>query len=129
MIVDTSVLIAVILEEPGHEKLLDILSRDEFIGVSAATLSEAAIVLTVKLGVTGRSFLDALIHQAGITVMPYEQDHWTIAANAFVRYGKGRHPAKLNFGDCLTYAAAADSGQPLLYVGDDFGKTDLTTVN
>lgn len=129
MIVDTSVLVAVILQEPGHEKLLVSLSRDEFIGVSSATLTEAAIVLTVKLGVTGRSFLDALIHQAGITVMPYEQDYWTIAANAFIRYGKGRHPAKLNFGDCITYAAAAGSGQPLLYVGDDFGKTDLATVN
>jgi ribonuclease VapC len=112
MIVDTSALVAVILEEPGHEKLLEILSRDEFIGVSSATLTEAAIVLTVKLGVTGRTILAALTHEAGITVMPYAEDHWTIAANAFVRYGKGRHPAKLNFGDCLTYAAAAASGEP-----------------
>jgi len=129
MIVDTSALVAVILREPGYDKLVGILSRDEFIAVSSATLTEAAIVLTVKLGVAGRSLLDALIHEAGITVVPYGKDHWTLAANAFVRFGKGRHPAKLNFGDCITYAAAAASGEPLLYVGDDFGKTDLVTVN
>ena len=95
-------------------------------GVGAPTLAEAGVVLTAKLGPRGRSLLSRVVQEAGIAVIPFTEAHWPIAIDAYARFGKGRHAAALNFGDCLTYAVARVAGQPFIYVGDHFAKTDLT---
>ncbi len=69
--------------------------------------------------------LSRFLQEAGLTVIPFAEDHWRMAVEAYARFGKRRHAAGLNFGDCLSYAVARLSGQPLLFVGDDFSKTDL----
>lgn len=127
MIVDSSALVAVILGEPGHERLLDALGVHDA-GVSAATLAETGIVLAARLGIAGRTLLARFVEESGMEVVPFSDRHWGVAAEAFLRFGKGRHPARLNFGDCLTYATARLAGEPLLCVGDDFSRTDLELV-
>jgi len=107
---------------------VDHLARAPFIGVGAATLAETGIVLTARLGVAGRSLLARLLQEAGAETIPCTAAHWPIAVDAFTRYGKGRHPAALNFGDCLTYATCRLAARPLLCVGDDFPQTDLEVV-
>ncbi len=125
MIVDSSALVAILLREPGWQELLRRLAAEENPCVGAPTLAETGIVLTARLGKDGRRLLAAFVREADLQVIPFVEEHWKTATEAFGRYGKGRHPAALNFGDCLTYAVARLSGQPLLCVGDDFPKTDL----
>lgn len=124
MIVDSSALVAIVLREPGWEGLVDRLGAGPA-GAGAPTLAEAGVVLAAKLGARGRSLLARLLQEAEIAVVPFTDEHWPIAIDAYARFGKGRHPASLNFGDCLTYAVARLAGQRLLYVGDDFARTDL----
>jgi len=128
VIVDSSALVAIVLAEPGHQVLVDHLARASVVGVGAPTLAETGIVLTARLGIVGRSLLARLLQEAGAETIPYTAAHWPIAVEAFTRYGKGRHPAALNFGDCLTYAACRLAGRPLLCTGDDFPQTDLDVV-
>ena len=124
MIVDSSALLAIVLRENGWEALVDKLSAEPA-GAGAPTLAEAGIVLTARLGARGRSLLARVVQEAHIEVVPFTDAHWPIAIDAYARFGKGRHAADLNFGDCLTYAVARVAGQPLLYVGEDFARTDL----
>jgi ribonuclease VapC len=124
VIVDSSALVAIVLREPGWEGLVDRLGTGPA-GAGAPTLAEAGVVLAAKLGARGRSLLARLLQEAEIAVVPFTDEHWPIAIDAYARFGKGRHAASLNFGDCLTYAVASLAGQPLLYVGDDFARTDL----
>jgi ribonuclease VapC len=125
MIIDTSAILAILLHEPGHEALVVKVGGAAVVGVGAPTLAEASAVLTSRLGPSGLSMLGRLIQESGATVVPFGATHWQIAVDAFNRFGKGRHPAALNFGDCLTYAIARAARQPLLAVGDDFTRTDL----
>jgi ribonuclease VapC len=124
VIVDTSALVAIVLREPGWEMLVEKLSTGAA-GAGAATLAEAGLVLTAKMGPRGRSLLARVVQEARISVVPFTDEHWPIAIDAYTKFGKGRHAAGLNFGDCLTYAVASLASQPLLYVGEDFSKTDL----
>ena len=124
MIVDSSALLAIVLRENGWEALVDKLSAEPA-GAGAPTLAEAGMVLTARLGARGRSLLARVVQEARIEVVPFTDAHWPIAIDAYARFGKGRHAAGLNFGDCLTYAVARVAGQPLLYVGEDFARTDL----
>ena len=124
MIVDSSALVAIVLREPGWETLTEKLFSGPA-GAGAPTLAEAGVVLTVKMGPRGRSLLARIVQEAQIAVVPFTDEHWPIAIDAYATFGKGRHAAALNFGDCLTYAVASLANQPLLYVGEDFGKTDL----
>lgn len=126
MILDTSAIVALLLREPGFEELLDKLADDSNPAVSATTLTEAGIVMSARIGDDARGLLARFIQEGGIQVLPYGDAHYSEAVDAWLRYGRGRHPASLNFGDCLTYAAAALSGEPLLCVGGDFARTDLT---
>ena len=87
--------------------------------------AETAIVLCAIRGDSGRSQLAAFVERAGAIIVPFEAAHWRSAADAWLRYGKGRHPAALNFGDCLAYATAQVTGQPLLCTGGDFAQTEL----
>ena len=126
MVLDSSALVAIILEEPNHAGLLTKIEAAAGIAIGAPTLLETFIVLMARLGRDPIVALENLLHAFEAEVIPFTDDHTRIALNAFVRYGKGLgDPAVLNFGDCLCYATAALAGQPLLYVGDDFSKTDI----
>jgi ribonuclease VapC len=125
MIVDTSALIAIVFKEPGHEELIQKISETEYLGIGTPTLAETGIVLSARLRGGGRTILARLCQELGLAQIPFGEAHWREAVDAYERFGRGRHPARLNFGDCLSYATAKLAGQPLLYVGDDFRKTDI----
>jgi len=124
MIVDTSAILAVLFRESEHERLIDKLLRADNNGVGAPTLVEVSLVLTGRLG-PSQGMVDRFVQEFGVTVIPFGEAHWRTAADAFVRFGKGRHPAALNLGDCQSYAVAKLAQQPLLFVGNDFTQTDL----
>ena len=129
MIVDSSAIVAILLKEAGWEQLLEPIVTSEVVpGVGAPTLVESGIVLTSRLGVAGKSLLARFVFESGMREIALTGSHWSVAVDAFLRFGKGRHPASLNFGDCLTYATASVAAEPLLCVGDDFPQTDLTLV-
>lgn len=125
MIVDTSAIIAVIFREPGYEALLTKISAAEVIGIGTPTIAEAGIVLTARQSADAAITLGRILQAFEITPIPFADAHWREAVAAYRRFGKGRHPAGLNFGDCMTYATAKLARQPLLFVGEDFSKTDL----
>jgi ribonuclease VapC len=125
MIVDTSALIAILLEEPeGHLFDVAILNAAEC-RISSATYLEAAMVLLARKGADGVRALDLLILRSEIEIVAFTESHARMARFAFERYGKGRHPAKLNFGDCMAYALARETGEELLFKGTDFAQTDV----
>ena len=125
MIVDTSAIISVVFKEPGYELLIEKLGAAEYLGIGTPTLAESGIVLTARLGTPGKTILARLLQELHITEIPFGEPHWKEAVDAYERFGRGRHPAKLNFGDCLSYATAKVAGQPLLFVGEDFSQTDV----
>ncbi len=125
MILDTSAIISILIEEPGCRRIEQRAVAAPVLAVGAATVVETAIVLSNKLRRDPRPQLDRLFRRMNIQIIPFTAEHYEVAVDAFVRYGKGRHAAALNFGDCLTYAVARLSGLPLLFTGDDFAKTDL----
>ena len=126
MILDSSALIALVFREPEAEQILDSLAEAEVAAIGAPTLAETGIVLGAKLGEASRAILSRLLEDLDLVVLPFTAAHGREAREAFLRFGRGRHPAGLNFGDCLTYATAKLAGQPLLFVGNDFSQTDLT---
>jgi ribonuclease VapC len=128
MVLDTSALIAILAEEDDADRFAVAIARDEVRLISAATLTEAGIVATTLFGEGGGADLDDLIDEIQAEIVPLTQDHSRIARDAFVDYGKGRHPARLNLGDCFSYALAKASGHPLLFKGNDFSKTDVAVV-
>lgn len=128
MIVDSSALVAVATREPRYRELVEALTTSRLTAVGAPTLVETGMVLTSRMDARGRAALEALLTVHDIAVITFDAEHWREAVTAFSRYGKGRHPAGLNFGDCLTYATARRSGRPLLCLGDDFAQTDLEVV-
>jgi ribonuclease VapC len=125
LIVDTSAIVAVILKEPGSVLLVGRLEASPEIAIGSPTLFETEMVLSIKLGERGRSLLSLFLEENGIAVLPFGGNHALVATQAFLRFGKGRHPARLNYGDCMTYATARLAGAPLLFVGDDFHKSDI----
>ncbi|MFH2008449.1 MAG: type II toxin-antitoxin system VapC family toxin [bacterium] len=125
MIIDSSAIVAIVLQEPGHESILDKLAGSASVGIGAPTLVETAIVLSARLGTDARGMLARLLSEAGISVVPFGEAHYATAVDTWLRFGKGRHRASLNFGDCLSYATARLAGQPLLCVGEDFSQTDI----
>jgi len=125
VILDASAIVAIVLRERDRDELLDKLESASTAGVGAPTLAETAIVLASRLGDETPVDLARFVERAGLVVIAFGQLHWWTAAEAWLRFGKGRHPAALNFGDCLAYATAQVAAEPLLYKGDDFSKTDL----
>lgn len=97
----------------------------EVVAIGAPTLFEIGMVLIGSLGDRARVTISQFRERVHLVVIPFGESHWQAAADAFTRYGKGRHPAALNFGDCMTYATARIAGRPLLYVGNDFARTDI----
>lgn len=125
MVIDTSALLAILLAEPEAERFARAIAADPRRLVSAASAFEAAIVLLARKGPAGVRELDLLTHAADLTVVGFDEEQVGIARRAYETYGKGRHPAGLNLGDCTSYALARTSGEPLLCKGSDFPQTDL----
>lgn len=125
IVVDTSALVAIVLGEPELERFSAILSRGPA-AASAAAVTEAAMVLHARQGADAVQDLRLLVTRADIDVRPVDAELAWAAHAAWERFGKGRHPAGLNFGDCFSYALARQLGVPLLFKGDDFSQTDLT---
>lgn len=125
MIIDTSAIIAILFNEDDAEVYAGAITQADTCRVSAATFVEAAIVVTALTKNGGGSQLDAFLRRAGIIVEPVTEEQAHIARQAFTDFGKGRHAAGLNYGDCFSYALAKITGEPLLFKGKDFGKTDL----
>ena len=128
MILDSSALIALVFREPEAEQILASVAEAEVVAIGVPTLAETGIVLGAKLGEASRAILSRLIEDLDLVVVPFTAAHGREAREAFLRFGRGRHPAGLNFGDCLTYATAKLAGQPLLFVGNDFSQTDLAAA-
>jgi ribonuclease VapC len=128
MVLDTSALLALLLEEPEAEDFRIAVEEDTTRLVSAATLLETALVIEARKGEPGGRELDALIQKAEVVVVPVDAEHVVEARRAYRRFGKGRHAAGLNFGDVFAYALARTAGEPLLFKGDDFAKTDIARV-
>ena len=128
MILDASALIAIALDEPEREMLVAKINAADAIAVGAPTLVEAGIVLSARAGQDATALLDELLAAADAVIIDFGQGHWRVAVSAWRRFGKGRHAAGLNFGDCLAYAAARVAGAPLLAKGNDFTRTDIPLV-
>ena len=128
MIVDSSAIVAIVFREPGFEAVVERLASAESAAAGAPTLAETGIVLSARLKRDARGLLERLLQEFGIQSVPFSEEHWRAAHDAFLRFGKGRHPARLNFGDCLSYATAKLADQPLLFVGGDFAKTDIAAA-
>lgn len=132
MVVDTSVVVAIILGEPERPQLLDVLFNAEWVAISAASVLECSIVLRGRKQVTEQDADDALdrfLQDTQIRVEPVGTDALRLARDGHRKFGKGTgHPAQLNFGDCFSYALAKSLDAPLLYKGNDFGKTDIKSA-
>ena len=130
MIVDSSVLIALILQEPGHQRIGRVLRAEDKLHMSAATWVELGVVADRRLSETNRRRLDAMIDGLGIVLVPLSAAQARRARQAHRRYGPGSgSAARLNMGDCFSYALAIELDEPLLFVGDDFTHTDVQRVN
>jgi ribonuclease VapC len=125
LIVDSSALLALVFGEPDAERIEASIAGAEWLGVGAPTLTETGIVLASRLGDDSELLLARLIEGLDLAVVPFTPAHGRSARKAFLRFGRGRHPAALNFGDCLTYAIAKLANEPLLFIGEDFARTDL----
>lgn len=126
MIVDTSAIIAVLQrEDPYAEQVVAAMATDRGPAIAAPSFVECLIVLTARHGAVARTAFDRLKTEINLTVVDFTADHAIAAHRAYLQYGKGRHPAALNFGDTMTYAAAKLAGEPLIAVGNDFAQTDL----
>jgi len=126
MTVDSSALIAVLFAEPGYVDLIDRMLAADHLRIGAPTLVETSLVFAGRRRAKGAAEVEELVKELGITVVPFGEAEWRVAVDVFVRFGRGRHQASLNFGDCLAYACAAVGGDSLLYVGEDFSRTDIT---
>ena len=125
MVLDTSALLAILCGEPERQQFIKLLTADPTRLLSAANFLETGIVLENRSGdAAGRDF-DLFLYRAAITVVPVDRDQAELARRAYRRFGKGRHPAALNYGDCFAYALSKSSGEPLLFKGDDFARTDV----
>lgn len=129
MIVDTSALIALLQREPTADAVSDALAAAGAVAISAATLIEAAIVADGSRDPVRSARFDAIIDALDVEIVPVSGAHVDLARRAFREFGRGSgHPARLNFGDCFSYALARERGEDLLYIGDDFAHTDLSSA-
>jgi len=125
MVLDTSALLALLLDEPEAEEFRELVERDPTRLASAGTVLETALVIEARKGEAGGRELDALLQKAEIDVVPVDSEQIAAARRAYRRFGKGHHRAGLNFGDVFAHALTRTSGEPLLFKGDDFANTDV----
>jgi ribonuclease VapC len=132
MTIDTSALVAILFSEPGHLDLIDRILEADVVRIGAPTLVEVSMVVAGRQGRAKSKRLDdavtELVRELDITIVPFTEADWTVAAGAAARFGRGRHKAALNFGDCLAYATATSAGDTLLFVGNDFRHTDVPSA-
>lgn len=129
MVIDTSALVAILREEPGFERFVEVIASTPERFVSTVALLEASMVLESRMGPRAVAELDLFVLHSKLETISYDERHLEAAKLAFRRYGKGRHPAGLNFGDCCVYGLAKALGEPVLCKGDDFRKTDIEVVD
>ena len=128
MVIDTSAIIAVLLNEANAVRIIEAIETSSPRLLSAANLLEASIVIDSRKGEAGGRELDLLMYRADIEIVPVDQDQAETARIAWRRFGKCRHPAALNYGDCFAYVLAKSRRLPLLYLGNDFSQTDIEGV-
>ena len=128
MILDTSALIAVLYGEPEQADFVQLIHDAESCRVSVVSFVELSMVVESQLGPEAGRQVDKLFRRTGIVIEPVTVEHGHLARQAFLDYGKGRHKAGLNFGDCFSYALAKATGEPLLFKGRDFSKTDIKSA-
>ncbi len=128
MVIDTSALVAILFDEPERPMLAEAIVAEPRRLISAATLLEASIVVEARRGEAAGRELDLLIHRIGGDVVAVTEPQVELARAAWRRYGRGRHAAALNYGDCFSYALARHAGEPLLFKGDDFAHTDVVSA-
>lgn len=128
MVIDTSALVAILFNEPERRRFNETIEAADSRVVSAATFVEISMVIESRLGAEGLLDLDQFIERAGIELAAVDSEQAHVARRAFSRFGKGRHPAGLNYGDCFSYALAMVRREPLLYKGEDFARTDVTPL-
>jgi len=125
MIIDTSAIVAILFSEDDAEVYAKAITHADSRRISAATFVETAVVVEAQTKNNGGRQLDAFMRRAAITIEPVTEEQAHMARQAFIDFGKGRHPAGLNYGDCFSYALSRATGEPLLFKGKDFRKTDL----
>jgi ribonuclease VapC len=128
MVVDTSALLAVLCDEPERRPFNEAIEAAESVALSAASFVETSIVIEVRFGAEGIRDLDHFLSRAGLEIREVDAEQAYVARRAFTEFGKGRHPAGLNFGDCFSYALAKVRGERLLFKGNDFAETDIESV-
>lgn len=128
MVVDTSALLAVLQDEAERRVFNEAMEAADSVAMSVASFVETSIVIEVRHGAEGLRALDRFVDRAGIAIAGVDLEQGKVARDAFSRFGKGRHPAGLNFGDCFAYALAKVLGEPLLFKGEDFAQTDVARV-
>ena len=125
MVIDTSTIVAILQNEAEQDAFIEAIESADICLVSAASFIEASIVILTRYGMDGILDLDLFMAKAGIEISSVDSDQANIARRAFRDFGRGRHPAELNFGDCFSYALAKSLDLPLLFKGSDFSKTDI----
>lgn len=125
MILDSSAVVAMLVEEKGYRQLVEAMEDAEVVGIGAPTLLETDMVMNGRFGLRGSGLVARFLEENHVVVVPFDKEHRHIAVEAFIRYGKGHHPARLNYGDCMTYAIAYVAAHPLLFTGNDFAHTDI----
>jgi ribonuclease VapC len=128
MVVDTSALMAIVLGEPDAERYAAVLSGAPHLLVAAPTWLEAAIVAQARLGPAGHALLTELLDGLQVILVPFDEGLARLAHDGWLRFGRGRHPAGLNLGDCFAYALAKQCGEPLIFKGEDFPRTDVVAA-
>ncbi len=128
MIVDTSAIVAIVFQEPGFGIIQAKLNEADAVGIGTPTLCETGIVLSARMRTDARPLIRAFVDEGGFVLIPFSDEHWKAAVGAYLRFGKGRHAAALNFGDCMSYATATLADQSLLFVGEDFSRTDIVAA-
>ena len=128
MVIDSSPIVAILFEEPDASAYISAILNDMTRLMSAATLVEIAMVVMRLLSPDPIAALDALLVRLQVVIVPFDREQAILARDAFRRFGKGRHKAGLNYGDCLSYALAKHTGEALLFKGNDFGQTDVAVA-
>lgn len=128
MVIDTSAVIAILQQEDEAHQFAELIAAERYRLMSAVSHLESAIVIGSRYGATGKAQLEALLRTHTISIVPFTPIQAAAAKTAYFTYGKGHHPARLNMGDCCSYALAKTTGEPLLFKGNDFSQTDILVV-
>ncbi len=128
MVIDTSALLAILQDEPERRALNEAIEAADSCRLSLVSFVEVSIVIETRFGAAGQRDLDLFLERAGVELVPVDVEQARVARRAYSRFCRGRHAAGLNFGDCFSYALAQVMGEPLLFKGGDFSKTDVAAV-